>query len=52
MIHVAVLCCALCWVGEDLVLLVDLEDVWTRGHNQWAVWLFVCSDTDSKSFLV
>ena len=41
-VYETVLCCAVCWAGQDLAMLMDLEDVWTRGHNQWAIWIFVC----------
>lgn len=48
MIHPTVLCCAvLCGgIGEELALLIDLEGVWSQGHNQWI--FLVSSGTDSK----
>lgn len=55
MVYETLLCCAVCWAGQDLAMLVDLEDVWTRGHNQWAIWiffLFVFLEADNKSALV
>lgn len=50
-IHPAVLCRAVpCGgIGEELALLIDLEGVWTRGHNPRT--FLVSSGTDSKHTL-
>lgn len=43
MIRCAVLCCAVWWDWRRPCPPMDLEDVWTRGHNRWAVWLLLVS---------
>lgn len=40
-------------IGEDLALLMDLEDVWTRGHNQFFQFLpALASKERSESVLI
>lgn len=53
MVYETVLCCAVCWAGQDLAMLMDLEDVWTRGHTSGLFgFLFVLLEADNKSALV
>lgn len=54
-VNETVLCCAVCWAGQGLALLMDLEDVWTRGQTTGKYlfgFLFVFLEADNKSALV